>query len=245
MPSKISFLLLLSLLLPLIFCDIEEPSLDLDLDDMASFEEDAVLMKILDKYDENHQGFYTKENYRDLLIDILMIASGDNDGISDAEQAILKRVVGDYVEKQGKKTFTYQEVLQALENTEVLEALSAGLENAGDVFKTQFEAEMQHQEKNEKLKKKALKKNKNQEKPKKSKKTKKSKKAKKSKKNVKKQENDEGCGGEAIEDPNGQCPMPANTENKETENLEQTIIELEETTKDQETFNQEKKQEEL
>ena len=201
-------------------------------------------MKILDKYDETHQGFYTKENYKNLLVDILMIASGEDNSISDAERVILKRVVGDYVEKQGKKIFSYQEVLEALENTEVLEALSAGLENAGDVFKTQLEDELQRQEKNDKLKKKTLKKKKNQEKSKKSKKTKKGKKAKKSKKNAKKNENNEGCGGEAIEDPNGQCPMPANTENKETENLEQTIIEPEET-KEEETLNQDKKQEEL
>ena len=243
MHSKIASLLLLSLLSTLILCEIEEPSLDLD-DDAASFEEDAVLMKILDKYDETHQGFYTKENYKNLLVDILMIASGEDNSISDAERVILKRVVGDYVEKQGKKIFSYQEVLEALENTEVLEALSAGLENAGDVFKTQLEDELQRQEKNDKLKKKTLKKKKNQEKTKKSKKTKKGKKAKKSKKNAKKNENNEGCGGEAIEDPNGQCPMPANTENKETENLEQTIIEPEET-KEEETLNQDKKQEEL
>ena len=243
MHSKIASLLLLSLLSTLILCEIEEPSLDLD-DDAASFEEDAVLMKILDKYDETHQGFYTKENYKNLLVDILMIASGEDNSISDAERVILKRVVGDYVEKQGKKIFSYQEVLEALENTEVLEALSAGLENAGDVFKTQLEDELQRQEKNDKLKKKTLKKKKNQEKSKKSKKTKKGKKAKKSKKNAKKNENNEGCGGEAIEDPNGQCPMPANTENKETENLEQTIIEPEET-KEEETLNQDKKQEEL
>ena len=128
-------------LLPFLgFCDFEdEPSLDLN--EPSFDEEDDRLLELIQKYDVDNQGFYSKENYKDLLTEILILAPGNNQLISDVEKVLIKKVMSDYVDKQGKSIFTFKEVVEAMENEEVMEALTSGLHKAGELLKTENESE--------------------------------------------------------------------------------------------------------
>lgn len=114
-------------------CDFDaEPSLDLN--EPSFDDEDDRLLDLLQKHDIDHQGFYSKESYKDLLTDILTLAPGNNQLISEVEKVLIKKIVSDYVDKQEKSRFTYREVVEAMENEEVLEALTSGLHKAGEIL---------------------------------------------------------------------------------------------------------------
>ena len=127
-------------LLPFLgFCDFEdEPSLDLN--EPSFDDEDDRLLDLLQRYDIDHQGFYSKESYKDLLTEILILAPGNNQLISDVEKVLIKKIISDYVDKQGKSRFSYKEVVEAMENEEVLEALTSGLHKAKEIL-TENESE--------------------------------------------------------------------------------------------------------
>lgn len=238
MNSKQIVPLLLLFLLPLSFyCDIGEP--DMDIDEPPTFSnEDDYFINLLDKYDEDHQGFYTKENYKRLLVELLLESPGTEDIVSDVERIIITQIVNKYVDKLGKEQFTYQEVVTALETEEVMNALSSGLQNSGDELLKANEEKKKA--KVEKLKKKEEKKLKKEEK----KKNKKN----KDKKGKKKNKKTESCRNEAVDDPNGQCLLPETNQQTTTIGQEEEVIKQEEVVvikQEQEREEDPKKQDEL
>lgn len=164
--------------------------------------EDSKIEALLTKYDPDQNGFYTKENYGKLLVD--MILSFENEQyITEIERQIISDVINEFVQKKGKTILSYEEVMKDLESEEIMQAVTKGMQEAAK--------NMDFLDEGKKMKKKG--KNPRQ----------KSKKTRKSKKNIKKNKAKMSCESNVEDDPNGQCTLPQKNDDISEFNEQATI----------------------
>lgn len=171
----------------------------LEEEDELDFADDPEISSLLNKYESEKKGTFTKENYKKLLTEILLASiSEDADAkLSALEASFMTNIIYNYIDKKNQETFSYENMLADLESDEIMNELLKGLSEASEKMQTIQDKK----EKADKISKKQKKKSK-VEKDKK-------KKQKKQKKKEKKEEE-----GQCEVDQNDQCPIP------KTENLE-------------------------
>ncbi len=198
------------LLLPSLLSSLHpEPSFS-DTDDDGSSE---LIERILTKYDPIQSGFYSKENYKKLFIDLIYATvEKDEEEIGETEKMLIKDIIVKYIEEKPQKIFSYEEVVKELESEELMGKIAIGMQNLAD----NFEVLQRKKGKNVKNNGKNGKKVKNKKKIK----------GKNQKKN--KGKNQKKNGENCDENDNGQCPLPEKEADYEKNIEEQIYRETEE-----------------
>ena len=115
-----------------------EPSLD------DSFDQDKEIDEILSKYDPNKDGYYTKENYKNLLSELLFATEEEAaPDLNEGEKLLIKEILAHYVDKKKKEKFSYKEVIEELESQEFLNVIATEMEEFANKMNSETNAQIE------------------------------------------------------------------------------------------------------